>query len=73
MNKIRVRLLLINGEYVDYEVDTKVSSVSGFKDFIKRVLGQDDIKPVCYRFDLIIDGFGTKTKMSYPVMDERFF
>ena len=72
MNKIRVRLI-VDGEYIDYEVDTKVKSESGFKDFIKRALGQFEVKPIHYRFDLIINGQETKSRMSYPIMDKRFF
>jgi hypothetical protein len=71
MNKIRIRMI-IGGNYTDYEVETKVKSESGFKDFIKKELEQWGIKPLCYRFDLIIDGKETKTKMSIPVIDKRF-
>lgn len=71
MNKIRVRMI-IGGNYTDYTVDTKVKSESGFKDFIKRELEKWGIKPMQYRFDLIIDGRNTKTKMSIPVLDKRF-
>ncbi len=71
MNKIRVRMI-IGGNYTDYEIETKVKSESGFKDAIKRELEKWGIKPMQYRFDLIVDGINTKTKMSIPVLDKRF-
>lgn len=71
MNKIRCRLM-IAGNYTDYEIDTKAKSESGFKDAIKRELEKWGIKPMMYRFDLIIDGKEKKTKMSIPVLDKRF-
>ena len=72
MNKIRVRMI-IGGNYTDYEKQTKVSSESGFKDFIKRELEEWGIKPYCYRFDLMIGEKTTKTKMTYPIADKRFY
>lgn len=71
MNKIRVRMV-IEGNYTDYTVDTKVKSESGFKDFIKREKEKWEIKPMQYRIDLIVDGRTTKTEMSIPVLDKRF-
>lgn len=71
MNKIRIRMI-IGGNYTDYEVDTKVKSQSGFNSFIKKELEQWGIKPLCYRFDLIVDGRNTKSKYSYPIIDKRF-
>lgn len=73
MNKIRVRLLIENGNYTDYEIETKVKSQSGFKDFIKRELDKVETKVVYYRFDLIINGLTTNTIMTYPAFDKRFF
>lgn len=71
MNKIRVRMI-IGGNYTDYTVDTKVKSESGFKDFIKKEKEKWGIKPMQYRFDLIVDGRTTKTNMTIPVLDKRF-
>lgn len=71
MNKIRVRMI-IGGNYTDYEIDTKTKSESGFKDAIKRELENWGIKPLCYRFDLIVNGKAIKSRMSYPIMDKRF-
>ncbi len=71
MNKIRVRMI-IGGDYTDYTVDTKVKSESGFKSFIKMEKEKWRIKPIQYRFDLIVDGRITKTKMTIPVLDKRF-
>lgn len=70
MNKIRVRLI-IGGNYTDYMIDTKVSSESGFKSVIKKELESWGIKPFQFRFDLIIDGNITNSKMSYPILDKR--
>ena len=72
MNKIRVRMI-IGGNYTDYEKDVKAKSESGFKDFIKRELEEWGMKPMCYRFDLIVDGRTIKSKMTFPIMDKRFF
>ena len=71
MNKIRFRLM-IAGNYTDYEIETKAKSESGFKDAIKREMEQWGIKPVMYRYDLIIDGREVKSKYSYPILDKRF-
>lgn len=71
MNKIRVRMI-IGGNYTDYTVDTKVKSESGFRSFIKMEKEKWGIKPMQYRFDLIVDGRTTKTEMSIPVLDKRF-
>lgn len=71
MNKIRIRMI-IAGNYTDYEIETKASSESGFKNAIKRELEQWGIKPVMYRYDLIINDRVTKSKTSYPIMDKRF-
>lgn len=72
MNKIRVRLI-IGGNYTDYYIDTKATSESGFKDAIKRELEQWGMKPLCYRFDLIVNGKAKKTKMSFSsTLDKRF-
>lgn len=71
MNKIRFRLM-IAGNYTDYEIETKTKSESGFKDAIKRELEQWGVKPIMYRYDLIIDGEVKKSKYSYPILDKRF-
>lgn len=71
MNKIRVRMI-IGGNYTDYTVDTKVKSESGFKNFIKMEKEKWEIKPMQYRFDLIVDGRVTKTNMTIPIVDKRF-
>lgn len=71
MNKIRVRMI-IGGNCTDYERETKVSSESGFNDFIKKELEDWGIKPKCYRFDLIIEDRVVKSKITYPILDERF-
>ena len=71
MNKIRIRMI-IGGNYTDYEIETKVKSESGFKSVIKKELEQWGIKPLQYRYDLIVEGRITKSKMSYPIMDKRF-
>lgn len=72
MNKIRCRLLVC-GNYTDYEVETKISSQSGFNSFIKNDLLEWGVKPLQYRYDLIIEDRIVKSKMSYPIMDKRFF
>lgn len=71
MNKIRIRMI-IGGNYTDYEIETKAKSESGFKDAIKRELDKWGIKPVMYRYDLIINGEAKKSKWSYPIVDKRF-
>jgi len=71
MNKIRVRMI-IGGNYTDYEREVKTKSESGFKDFIKKELEEWGIKPKCYRFDLIANDRVIKSKISYPIFDERF-
>lgn len=72
MNKIRVRMI-IGGNFTDYTVETKVKSESGFKDFIKRYLKEWGFKPLRYRYDLIVDDKITKTEMTVPIVDARFF
>lgn len=71
MNKIRIRMI-IGGNFTDYEIETKAKSESGFKDAIKRELESWGIKPVMYRYDLIINDRVTKSKYSYPIVDKRF-
>lgn len=71
MNKIRIRMM-IGENYTDYEIETKAKSESGFKDAIKRELESWGIKPVMYRYDLIINDRVTKSKYSFPIVDKRF-
>lgn len=71
MNKIRIRMI-IAGNYTDYEIETKASSESGFKNAIKKELEQWGIKPIMYRYDLIVNDRITKSKYSFPIVDRRF-
>ena len=71
MNKIRIRMI-IGGNYTDYEIETKASSESGFKNAIKKELEQWGIKPIMYRYDLIVNDRITKSKYSFPIVDRRF-
>ena len=71
MNKIRIRMI-IGGNYTDYEIETKAKSESGFKNAVKKELEKWGIKPIQFRYDLIINEKTVKTKMSVPVIDKRF-
>lgn len=71
MNIVRCRLI-VGGNYTDYEIKTKDKSESCFEGIIKRELDEWGIKPLCYRFDMIVDGVAIKSRMSYPIIDERF-
>ena len=72
MNKIRCRIMHMKN-FMDYEIETKVSSEKGFKNFIKKELDKYNLaSPRQYRFDLIIDELVAKSQMSYPILDDRF-
>jgi hypothetical protein len=65
--------LLVSGNYADYEVETKISLQSGFNSFVKNDLLQWGIKPLQYRYDLIIKDKVVKSKMTFTIIDKRFF